>query len=112
MNYFLKFNKSLLTYSFIIILVIPILGINFLSFIGNILLLIFLIPVLLLLIIFIGISSYKSKIKKCNNCGAISLDSNETCTICGANLSENSNKNKIHKKPSESIIEIKAEVIK
>ena len=38
MNYFLKANKNLLTYSLIILIVIPIFGFNFfISFIGNIL---------------------------------------------------------------------------
>ena len=112
MNYFLKVNKSFLTYSFIIIFLIPILGVNFISFIGNILFLIFLIPVLLLLVVFIAISSYRSRINKCNNCGAISMDLSETCIICGANLNEISDKNEIYKKPSESTIEIKAEEVK
>ena len=48
MDYFLKFNKNILIYSLIILIVIPIFGINFLiSFIGNILLLIILTPLLL-----------------------------------------------------------------
>ena len=48
MNYFLKANKNLLTYTFIILIIIPIFGINFfLSFLGNILLLLLLIPLLL-----------------------------------------------------------------
>ena len=63
MNYFLKANKNLLTYSLIILIVIPIFGLNFfISFIGNILLLLFLIPLLLLVLVFIGFNSYKSKI--------------------------------------------------
>ena len=63
MNYFLKTDKNLLTYSLIILLVIPIFGFNFfISFVGNILLLLFLIPLLLLVLVFIGFNSYKSKI--------------------------------------------------
>ena len=63
MNYFLKANKNLLTYSLIILIVIPIFGFNFfISFVGNILLLLFLIPLLLLALVFIGFNSYKSKI--------------------------------------------------
>ena len=55
MNYFLKANKNLLAYSLIILIVIPLFGIKFfISFLGNILLLLFLIPILLLLLIFIG----------------------------------------------------------
>ena len=74
MNYFLKANKNLLTYSLIIFLVVPIFGINFfISFLGNILLLLFLIPLLLLILVFIGFNSYKSKINTCDNCGAKSI---------------------------------------
>ena len=65
MNYFLKANKNLLTYSLIILIVIPIFGLNFfISFIGNILILLFLIPLLLLALMFIGFNSFKSKINK------------------------------------------------
>ena len=110
MNYFLKTNKNLLTYSLILLLVIPIFGIKFfISFLGNILLLLFLIPVLLLLLTFIGFNSYKSKINTCSNCGTISLGLSETCINCGSYLG---NINKKDEKASESIIEIKAEEIK
>ena len=112
MIYFLKANKNLLTYSLIILIVLPIFGINlFISFLGNILLLLFLIPLLLVILVFIGFNFYKSKINTCNNCGAISLGLNETCMNCGANL-KNINNNQFNKKPSESTIEIKAEEIK
>ena len=113
MNYFLKANKSLLTYSLIMLIVIPIFGINFfISFIGNILLLLFLIPLLFLLIVFIGFNSYKSKINTCDYCGAISLGLSETCMNCGANLKDIKRKDQLNKKPSESTIEVKAEEIK
>ncbi len=113
MNYSLKANKNLLIYSFVILLFIPILGINFLiSFLGNILLLFFLIPLLLLLLVFIGFNSYRSKIIKCNKCGSISFGLNETCINCGADLDNISIKNQLNKKPSESTIEIEAEEIK
>ena len=113
MNDFLKINKTLLTYSLIIIILIPIFGINFLiSFFGNILLILFLIPVLLLLLAFLGLNSFKSKINSCSNCGAMSFGSNETCMNCGANLENTNKRNKLDKKPSESIIEVKAEEIK
>ena len=112
MNYFLRANKNLLTYTLIILIIIPIFGINFfLSFVGNIILLLFLIPLLLLLIVFIGINSYKSKINTCNNCGTISLGLSDTCINCGANLENNIKENQIDKKPSESTIEVKAEEI-
>ena len=113
MNYFLKANKNLLTYSLIILIVIPIFGINFfISFLGNILLLLFLIPLLLVILIFIGFNSYKSKINTCNNCGSISLGLSETCMNCGANLENISQKNQFGNKPSESTIEVKAEEVK
>ena len=113
MNYFLKANKNLLTYSLIILIVIPIFGINFfISFLGNILLLLFLIPLLLIILVFIGFNSYKSKIITCNNCGAISLGLSENCMNCGANLENISNNNQFDQKPSESTIEVKAEEIK
>ena len=113
MNYFLKANKNLLIYSLIILIVIPLFGINFfISFLGNILLLLFLIPLLLIILVFIGFNSYKSKINTCNNCGAISLGFSETCMHCGANLENMSNNNQFYKKPSDSTIEVKAEEVK
>ena len=113
MNYFLKINKTLLTYSLILLVLIPIFGFNFLiSFLGNILLLVFLIPLLLLLLVVISFNYYKSKINTCNNCGAISLGSSETCMNCGADLENLSKRNQLDIKPSESTIEVKAEEIK
>ena len=111
MNNFLKVNKSLLTYSLLILIVIPIFGINFfISFLGNILLLLFLIPLLLFLILLIGFNSYKSKINRCNNCGIVTFGLSSNCMNCGAELKVLNN-NQINKKPSESTIEVKAEEI-
>ena len=113
MNYFLKANKNLLTYSLIILIVIPIFGFNFfISFLGNILLLLFLIPLLLLVLVFVGFNYYKSKLNTCSNCGAISLVYSETCMNCGAHLNDINKKNQFDKKPSESTIDVKAEEIK
>ena len=113
MNYFLRANKNFITYSLIILIVIPLFGINyFISFLGNILLILFLIPILLLLLIFIGFNSYKSKINTCSNCGAISLDLSETCINCGSSLKDSSKEDQLNKKPSERTIEVKAEEIK
>ena len=113
MNYFLKANKNLFTYSLIILIVIPIFGINFfISFLGNILLLLFLIPLLLIILVLISFNSYKSKINKCNSCGAISLGLSETCMNCGANLENIINNNQFNENPSESTIEVKAEEVK
>ena len=113
MDYFLKFNKNILTYSLIILIVIPIFGINFLlGVLSNILLLLFLIPLLIIVLVFLGFNFYKSKINTCSNCGAISFGLSENCMICGANLKDINKGNQLEKKPSESTIEIKAEEIK
>ena len=113
MNYFLKANKNLITYSLIMLIVIPIFGINFfISFLGNILILLLLIPLLLLILVFIGFNSYKSKINTCNSCGAISLGFSENCMNCGAYLENINNNDQFDKKPSESTIEVKAEEVK
>ena len=113
MNYFLKANKNFFTYSLLILLLIPIFGINFfINFVGNIILILFLIIVLSILLVFIGFNSYKSKINTCSNCGAISLGLSASCINCGADLEDISKKNQFDKKPSESTIEVKAEEIK
>ena len=91
---------------------IPIFGINlFISFLGNILLLLFLIPLLFVILVLIGFNSYKPKIYTCNSCGAISLGLSENCMNCGANL-EIINNNQFDENPSESTIEVKAEEVK
>ena len=113
MDYFLKGNRTLLTYILITFVIISIFGINFfISFLGNILLLLFLIPLFLLLILFIGLNSYKSKINTCSNCGAISLGLSDTCMNCGENLKDSNKESKYDKNPSERTIEIKAEEVK
>ena len=113
MNYFLKANKNLFTYSLSLLIIVPIFGFNFfINFVGNILLLLFLIPLLLLLLVFIGFNSYKSKINICSNCGTVSLGLSEKCMNCGAKLDNISNNNQFEKKPSESTIEVKAEEVK
>ena len=112
MNYFLKANKNLLTYLLILLIVVPIFGINFfISFLGNILLLLFLIPLLFVILFFIGFNFYKSKIDTCETCGAITLGLTKTCMNCGANLENIANNNKLNKKPSETTIEVKAEEV-
>ena len=113
MDYFLKGNKTLLTYTLITLIIISLFGINFfISFLGNILLLLFLIPLLLVLILFIGFNSYKPKINTCNNCGAISLGLSDTCMNCGAGLKDTNKESKFYKNPSERTIEVKAEEVK
>ena len=113
MDFFLKANKNFLIFSLIVLIFIPIFGINFfISFLGNILLLALLIPLLLIILVFIGFNSYKSKTNTCSNCGAISLGLSKTCVNCGANLENISDDNQFYKKPSESTIEVKAEEVK
>ena len=87
MNYFLKANKNLLTYTLILLVIVPLFGINFfLSFLGNILLLLFLIPLFLLIIGVLVFNSFKSKINTCSNCGTVSFSSKGTCINCGSDL--------------------------
>ena len=113
MDYFLKGNKTLITYSLIMFIIISIFGINFfISFLGNILLVLFLIPILLVVVLLIGFNSYKSKINKCSNCGAISLGLSDTCMDCGENLKDSNKESKYDKNPSERTIEIQAEEVK
>ena len=113
MNNILRNNKTLITYSLIMLIAIPIFGINlFLSFVGNILLLLFLIPLLFLLVLFVWFNSFKSKINQCDKCGAISFGINNTCMSCGSELENIDKNNQLYKKPSESTIEVKAEEIK
>ena len=113
MKNFLKANKNLLTFSLVTLIVVPIFGINFfISFLGNILLLLFLIPLLLLILIFIGFNSYKTKINMCSNCGALSFGLSNTCMNCGTDLDNINKNNQLNQKPSESTIEVKAEEIK
>ena len=113
MNNFLKANKNLLIYSLLILVIVPLLGINFfINFLGNILLLLFLIPLFLLLVGILVFNSFKSKINTCNSCGAISFGLSETCMNCGANLENISNNNQFDQKPSDSTIEVKAEEVK
>ena len=113
MDYFLKSNKTLFTYTLITLFIISTIGIKFfISFLGNILLLLFLIPIFLLLILFIGFNSYKSKINTCNNCGAISLGLSDTCMNCGVELKDTNKESKFDKNPSQRTIEVNAEEVK
>ena len=113
MNDFIKVNKTILTYSLILLIVIPIFGINFLlGVLSNILLLLFFIPLLIIVLVFLGFTYYKSKINTCSNCGAISLGLSENCMNCGANLKDINKGNQLDKKPSERTIEVEAEEIK
>ena len=109
MNSFFKTNKNLTTFVFIVLIIVPIFGLNFLiHIIGNVLLLIFLIPFLLLLIAFLSFNSFKSRFKQCNKCGAISFGDDNACFNCGTDLNEN----ELINNASETTIEVKAEEIK
>ena len=112
MKYFVKANKKFLTYSLILLIVVPIFGINFfISFLGNILLLLFLIPLLILLLVIIVFNSSKLTINTCSNCGSTTLGLSGTCMNCGSDLKNISKIDPINKKPSESTIEVKAEEV-
>ena len=106
-------NKSLVIYSSIFLIAIPIFGFSFLlHFIGNILLLIILFPLLILLITLISFNSLRSKVNICNQCGNISSEVSNTCVNCGADLTDiSSNGYENFEKPSETTIEVKAEEI-
>ena len=110
---FLKMNKSLVIYSLIFLIVIPIFGFNLLiSFLGNILLLIIFVPLLIFLITLISLNKFKSNVKTCNQCGMVSIGINNTCMNCGADLGDiNIDNVENFKKPSETTIEIKAEEV-
>ena len=110
MNSFLKNNKSFISYTLIISMLVVCFGLNFLiSLIGNILLLILLIPLLFLIIAFISFNSLKSNLNTCDQCGAISLGLNNNCINCGSELNKGDAK---FDDPGQSTIEINAEEIK
>ena len=106
-------NKSVIKFSLIFLIVIPIFGFNFLiSFIGNILLLMFLVPLLIFLIALVSFNYLTSKVNACKQCGTLSLGTNNTCTNCGADLGNINEKNLENlNKPSETTIEVKAEEV-
>ena len=105
-------NKNLITYLLLFLLLIPIFGLNFLiSIMGNILLLVFLIPILIFLIVLISFNSLKSKVNTCKKCGTVSLNMNNACMNCGADLDDTNKTSETFQKPSETTIEVKAEEI-
>ena len=114
MNSFIQANKTLVIFSFIFFIIIPVFGLNFfLSIIGNVLLLLFLITLLIVLIAFLSFNFLKSKVIQCEQCGAISLGLNDTCMNCGADLKDlNIKQSKLNNNPGEKTIEVKAEEIK
>ena len=105
-------NKSLFTYSIISFLIISFFGFNFLlSFLGNILILLFLTPILLIILAFLGINSFKSKFKVCTNCGTTMINQGGNCLYCGSSFSEIDNNKNYSEDPGSETIEIEAEEI-
>lgn len=107
-------TNNLISYSLLSIIFLPFLGFNFIiSFLGNILILLFLIPFLIIAITFLSIKSFQSKIKQCENCGATIVGGNEICIYCGSNLDiAKNNDEQLINDASNKTIEIKAEEIK
>ena len=105
--------KNLVFYLMITLFLIPIIGTNlFLSFIGNILLLLFLVPALLIVITFLGLNSIKSNLRQCSNCGITVIGSNSICLNCGNVVNPSINENQIYENPKNKIIEVEAEEVK
>ena len=104
-------NKSIITYSIIIFIIIFFLGFNiFFSLLGNILILLFLTPILLIFIAFLGINSFKSRIKTCTNCGMTMLSEGDNCKYCGSSVGFMKNET-YSEDASNETIEIEAEEI-
>ena len=102
-----------MTYSLIFLILIPIFGLNFIvSFICNIILLIFLIPILILLVGFLSINAFKLKFKKCEECGATNIGNVENCFYCGASLDNSFENQSAYIDASKKTIEVEAEEIK
>ncbi len=114
LSYFLKANKTIVITSLILLIIVPIFGINFfISLLGNVLLLVVLIPLLILLVIFISFNSIKSNFNQCSECGFISMGSSEVCMYCNSELNKQYDlDSELTNKASERIIEVKAEEIK
>ena len=105
-------NKSLVTFGTISFLIIFLFGFNFLlSLLGNILILLFLTPILLIIVAIIGISSFKSRVKVCTNCGLTMIKEGENCSYCGANFSVIEKNKDYSEDPGSETIEIEAEEI-
>ena len=105
-------QNKLIPYSLILILIIPLFGLNFLiGFLGNILLLVILVPLLVLIIGFLGLNSLKSTINLCENCGSTIIGNNGDCPYCDYKSIKNIQKDDLSSDASNKIIEIKAEEI-
>ena len=109
----IRMSRNFFTYVIIVLLIIPIFGLNFvLNFIGNIFLLIFLVPLLLFIVGLLVFNSLKTNTQICSNCGLTILGSNDNCIYCGTSLENNQIKSEISKRASDSVIEVEAEEIK
>ena len=104
-------NKSLVTYSIFTFLIIFFFGFKFIfSLLGNFLILLFLIPFLLIGNALLGINFFKTKLKVCENCGAL-INNDKTCLYCGIKVNRNENNKNYSDDASQEIIEIEAEEI-
>ena len=106
-------QNKLITYSLILILIIPLFGLNFLiGLLGNILLLIVLIPILILVIGFLGLNSLKSTINLCETCGSTIIGNNGDCPYCDYKSIKNIQRDdELSSDARNKIIEVKAEEI-
>ena len=105
-------NKSLLTYIIISFIIIFLFGFNFLlSLLGNILILLVLTPLLFIGITFLGINSFKTKLKSCTNCGATIIGESESCVYCGLRFSNSESNKGFSENASTETIEIEAEEV-
>ncbi len=105
-------QNKLIPYSLILILIIPLFGLNFLiGFLGNILLLVILVPLLVLIIGFLGLNSLKSTINLCENCGSTIIGNNGNCPYCDYKSKKNIQTDDLSSDASNKIIEVKAEEI-
>ena len=106
-------SKNLLTYSIIILLILPIFGMNFIiNFIGNIFLLIILVPIFLLIIAILVLTTLKKNSQVCTNCGLTTIGNSEKCIYCGEYTSRDEIKKNTNNIATDKIIEIEAEEIK
>ncbi len=105
-------NKTFITSSLIMFLIIPIFGINFLfSFIGNLLLIIILVPILFLIIALLSLNSFKTQTEICTNCGSAIISGQDICINCGKTFNKRQNSN-VNNDASKTVIEIEAEEVK
>ena len=112
MTSLLNINKTILTFSIIFLIGMPIFGFKLIiGILGNVLLLLFLIPLLLLIISLLSFYNLKSKMISCSQCGSITLGNNDICMNCGGDLNKINLNNLKDVNPSETTIEVKAEEI-